>query len=194
MYYIYSINLKLKALCSTLCARLLMLLSGIKVGKKSKFWGLPFFLKYPKSEIIIGDGFRNRNFLVSNLIGINHKSIIATHAANAKIIIGNGCGMSGVVIGAKESIIIGDEVLVGANVLITDFDWHSLNPLARNSGEIKSAPIYIGNNVFIGYGCTILKGVTIGNNSVIGANSVVSINIPPNCIAGGNPCKVIKNL
>ena len=52
----------------------------------------------------------------------------------------------------------------------------------------------IGNNVFIGMQSTILKGVHIGNNVIIGANSLVNKDIPDNCVAAGNPCKVIMSL
>jgi len=85
-------------------------------------------------------------------------------------------------------------VLCGANTLITDFDWHGIEPNKRRSYSGDSKEVIIGNNVFIGYGSLVLKGVTIGDNSVIGANSVVTKDIPANVIAGGNPCKVIKAL
>jgi len=138
---------------------------------------------------------RVRTSQISNLIGINRKTIISTHKEDALIQIGNNCGMSGVVIGAKESIIIGNNVMIGANVLITDFDWHSVNTIERSQGKSsKSRPVVISDNVFIGYSATVLKGVKIGENSVIGANSVVTSEIPPNVIAAGNPCKVISQL
>lgn len=52
--------------------------------------------------------------------------------------------------------------------------------------------IEIQDNVWIGGGCIILAGITIGENSVIGAGSVVTRSIPANCVAVGNPCKVIR--
>ena len=52
----------------------------------------------------------------------------------------------------------------------------------------------IGNNVFIGMHSTILKGVHIGNNVIIGANSLVNKDIPDNCVAAGNPCRIIMGL
>ena len=55
-----------------------------------------------------------------------------------------------------------------------------------------TAPISIGRNVWIGGGSIILPGVTIGDNTTIGAGSVVTRDIPANCVAVGNPCKVIK--
>lgn len=53
-------------------------------------------------------------------------------------------------------------------------------------------PIEIEDNVWIGGGSIILPGVTIGENSVIGAGSVVNRSIPANCVAVGNPCRVIR--
>lgn len=60
--------------------------------------------------------------------------------------------------------------------------------------NIKSAPITIEDDVWIGAHCIILKGVTIGARSIIGAGSVVTKSIPPDCIAAGNPCKIISRM
>jgi acetyltransferase-like isoleucine patch superfamily enzyme len=57
---------------------------------------------------------------------------------------------------------------------------------------IKTKPILIGDNVWIGMGVVIMPGVTIGDNVIIAANAVVNTDIPDNSIAGGIPCKVIK--
>lgn len=59
---------------------------------------------------------------------------------------------------------------------------------------VVAKPIYIGKNVWITTRCIILPGVKIGDNSIIAAGSVVTKDIPPNCLAGGNPAKVIKKL
>jgi acetyltransferase-like isoleucine patch superfamily enzyme len=50
----------------------------------------------------------------------------------------------------------------------------------------------IGDNVFLGANSIILKGVVIGENTVIGAGSVVVDDVPPNCVAVGNPAKVVR--
>ncbi len=102
-----------------------------------------------------------------------------------------------------NKIIIGDNALIAPNVQIYTA-FHPLNAIDR-FGEIKedgtfefcktqTAPVTIGNNVWIGGGVIILPGVTIGNNVVIGAGSVVTKDIPSNFLAFGNPCKVIKSL
>ena len=59
---------------------------------------------------------------------------------------------------------------------------------------VQSAPVTIEDDVWIGTNCIILKGVTIGARSVIGAGSVVTKNIPADCIAAGNPCRVIGKI
>ena len=55
-------------------------------------------------------------------------------------------------------------------------------------------PITIENNVWVGGSVVICPGVTIGARSVIGAGSVVTKNVPPDTVAAGNPCRVIKQL
>lgn len=63
-----------------------------------------------------------------------------------------------------------------------------------NFWKSRTAPVTIGQNVWIGGGAIILPGVTIGSGSTIGAGSVVTHDVPENCLAVGNPCRVIKNL
>lgn len=98
-------------------------------------------------------------------------------------------------IGAHESIWIGDHVTIAQFVSILDHD----HAYYMNDGQLKfdgykTAPIVIGNNVWIGDKVSINKGVKIGNNVIVGANSVITKDLPDNVIAGGVPAKVIKNL
>lgn len=187
---------RLDTLCffSTLIMKLDLTIKKVAFGKGVRFWGTTYIARFPDSIISIGDSVSFRSDNTSNLIGVNRRCILATHAHNAIISIGDNCGLSGTVVGAKEAIIIGNDVLCGANTLITDFDWHGIAPDKRRTSTGDSKKIHIGNNVFIGYGTIVLKGVNIGDNSVIGANSVVTKSIPANVIAGGNPCKVLKQL
>jgi len=71
---------------------------------------------------------------------------------------------------------------------------HPLDPLQRKENFEAAYPITVGNNVWFGGGVTVLPGVTIGDNTVIGAGSVVTGDIPSNCLAFGNPCRVIRTL
>ena len=88
-------------------------------------------------------------------------------------------------------IIIGKNVLFAPAVTIATVG-HPLDPTMRE--YMYTAPVKIGDNVWIGAGATICPGVTIGNGSVIGAGSVVTSDIPENCIAVGNPCKVLREI
>lgn len=102
------------------------------------------------------------------------------------------CGFSGTVIAAAESIDIGFNVICGANVTITDTDWHHTESVKRKEIFAPAAPVVIGDNVWLCMNVTVLKGVTIGKGSVIASNSVVTRSIPPGVIAAGQPAKVVK--
>lgn len=88
-------------------------------------------------------------------------------------------------------VYIGDNVMIAPNVTISP-TGHPVEPETRKLGMQFSIPIRIGNNVWIGANSVILPGITIGNNSVIGAGSIVTKDIPPNVVAVGNPCKVLR--
>ncbi|MEE0111266.1 MAG: acyltransferase [Oscillospiraceae bacterium] len=90
---------------------------------------------------------------------------------------------------------IGDDVQItrGVVILTHGYDW---SVLKGKYGEVlgSAGKVKIGNNVFVGMNTVILKGVTIGNNVIIGAGSLVNKDIPDNCVAAGNPARVIMSL
>ena len=102
--------------------------------------------------------------------------------------------MNGSVIASSNRIVIGKDVLIGYNCYISDTDNHPIDPIERHTGKAETAPIEIGDNVWLGANVVVLKGISIGANTVIGANSLVLSNIPSNVIAIGNPCRVIKKI
>ncbi len=161
---------------------------GVHIHNTCNFFGLPHFHRHPFSKIVVGENCTFRSDHTSNLIGVNRPCILSTHSNQAVINIGANCGFSGTTIGAAQEIRIGDNVLCGANSVITDFDWH------LDVSGTQPSPVIIHNNVWIGLNVVVLKGVEIGENSIIGANSLVVSNIPANVIAGGNPCRVLKVL
>lgn len=91
------------------------------------------------------------------------------------------------------TVTIGDNVFIAPNVTIS-VTGHPVHHELRNTGEMYSFPVTIGNNVWVGSNVVINPGVKIGDNSVIGAGSVVTKNIPPNVVAAGVPCKVIREI
>lgn len=86
---------------------------------------------------------------------------------------------------------IGDNVMIAPNVTITA-TGHPVHPDLRRGGTQYSFPVTVEDDVWIGTGVIILPGITIGKNSVIGAGSVVTRDIPPNVVAVGNPCRVLR--
>lgn len=90
-------------------------------------------------------------------------------------------------------IFVGDSVMFGPNVVVATAG-HPIDPELRRKVAQFNVPIRIGSNVWIGAGAIVLPGVTIGENSVIGAGSVVTHDIPPNVVAVGNPCRVLREI
>ena len=145
-------------------------------------------------KIDIGDNFCMTSGEYINPISSNLQASFYTDSTNAKIRIGDNVGMSSTRIWIHDGLTIGNNVKIGGGVLLIDTDCHPIDYFVRrNSNEgTCSAPIVIEDDVWLGAQCIILKGVTIGARSVIGAGSVVTRDIPSDCIAGGNPCKVLK--
>ncbi|MDO4466727.1 MAG: sugar O-acetyltransferase [Bacillota bacterium] len=90
-------------------------------------------------------------------------------------------------------ITIGNNVLFGPHVMITT-TGHPVDPDIRKATYQFSEPVVIEDNVWVGGDVVILPGVTIGENSIIGAHSTVTKDIPANCIALGNPCRVVREI
>lgn len=164
--------------------------------KPINIFGFPIILLKKGSQITVGSDLTLISACYFSEPGINHPVILRTTTPSSQIIIGNHVGMSGASIVAGEKIQIGDGVLIGANVVISDTDFHPImsNERRYSRTNIQTSPITIGDNVFIGMNSLILKGVRIGKNSVIGAGSIVTSDIPEDCIAAGVPARILKNL
>lgn len=148
---------------------------------------------YGKGNIKIGNNFMMTNDGGINPISSNLKGSFYTEE-NAFVNIGDNVGMSATRLWISKGLTIGNNVKIGACTLLIDTDTHPIDyNIRRTSNEgTKASPIKIEDDVWIGAHCIILKGVTIGARSIIGAGSVVTKDIPCDCIAVGNPCKIIK--
>ncbi len=92
-----------------------------------------------------------------------------------------------------NTVTIGNDVMMAPGVHI-DTAYHPTEPIMGRSGLAMTAPIVIGDNVWIGGRAVICAGVTIGDNTTIGAGSVVVRDLPANVIAVGNPCRAVRSL
>jgi len=177
-------------------------LNGIRFGRNFRLRGFPILYAKKRGSISFGNDVVLNSSILSNLIGLYQRTIIIARTPEAVIHIGDNVGISGATIYARKEIFIGSHCRIGANVKILDNDFHPVDPekrLVAPNKLMNVKPIRIGENVFIGVNSIILKGVTlkgvtIGDNTTIGAGSVVSSNIPANCVAAGNPARVIKNI
>lgn len=201
MWKIYNLINKIKrrilALHVGFVTSIIMKSMGSKVSENAKFVGMPS-LKIAKGSILaIGKDFVCRSS-PEYTIGNFCCSKIDVRVGG-KLLIGNQVGISNTVIQCHKEIVIGNYVNIGDGVLIMDTNFHSTDWQERANRSIdgkckKSEAIYIGDYVFIGARSIICKGVTIGEKTIIAAGSVVIKDIPPNVIAGGNPCKIIKSI
>jgi acetyltransferase-like isoleucine patch superfamily enzyme len=118
------------------------------------------------------------------------------HAANgSRVHIGKGAMFNGFVrllLLETQQITIGDGCIFAGNVDVTVSDMHSILDMETGERINHAGDVHISERVWVGQSAIILKGVSIGRDSVIGANSVVTRDVPANCIAAGNPAKVIR--
>ena len=90
-------------------------------------------------------------------------------------------------------IYVGDYTMIGPNVTLATAG-HPILPELREKGYQFNMPIHIGKNCWLGAGVVVLPGITIGDNTVVGAGSIVTKDLPPNVVAVGNPCKVLREI
>lgn len=108
--------------------------------------------------------------------------------------IGDGCDIGqDLHLVCANRIEIADCVTISARVFISDNNHsHKEIDVPALEQELETKPIKIGENSLIGINTVILAGVTIGKNVVVGAGAVVTKDIPDDCIAAGNPARIIK--
>ena len=134
---------------------------------------------------------------------------------SVKILLGDGVAIrDDVIIAGSGTLIIGDNTSVNARTIIACYGHMTIGrntmiapmsylldidheiastelPIALQG--YRTAPVFIGDDVWIGAQTVIVKGVTIGNGAIVGANSFVNRDIPSLVIAAGSPAKVIRS-
>lgn len=170
---------------------------GVQVGDGLRLVGRPEVRLTSGGHITLADDVALYSRGNSNPLQLSTPCVLRLLADNAVIHIGAHSALSGAVICAATSVKIGEHVLVGANAIISDTDFHPLGAADRRADRNRGAltrPITIGADVFIGSRAIILKGTTLGEGCVVGAGAVVSGEFPPHSIIAGNPAKVVKTL
>ena len=117
-----------------------------------------------------------------------------------EIIIGDNCVLQREVhLTAIDSIRIGNFVNMGRRVTITDNSHGNMTledrkKIQKERPLVSKGPVVIADRVWIGQNACILPGVKVGEGAVIAAGAVVTKDVPPYCVAGGNPARIIKDM
>jgi acetyltransferase-like isoleucine patch superfamily enzyme len=151
--------------------------------------GRPLIRCAKGAELLLSAGVRINTSIRSNPIIGRQRTCLSVISPQARLILGEGVGASGVCITAAKEVSIGAKTILGADVLITDTDFHTPDGIGgwSNDAVKTAASVRIGTGCFIGARAIILKGVTIGDGAVVGAGAVVSRDVPAHHLAIGNP-------
>lgn len=172
--------------------------AGVVVGSNVNIVGRPIIDMAALGSIVIGDG----SVLVSRprwtALGVSRPVILRALLPGARIMIGTSVGMSGTTICSATSVIIGDRVLFGADVMVADTDFHPVDEVPRIGRPIPTPgqqdAVHIGSDVFVGARSIILKGTTISDGAVIGAGSVVAGDVPARTVVAGAPARFVRRV
>jgi lipopolysaccharide O-acetyltransferase len=161
---------------------------GLRAGRNPRFLGL--------AHMRIG-----KNFSAGDHLWIEAVTTYAGQTHSPELILGDDINLSaGVHIACLHRIHIGDGLLAGSHVLISDHT-HGIysgpsqsDPATRPTTRPlhSSGAIHIGRNVWLGDGVCVLAGAHIGDGAIIGANSIVRAEIPPATIAVGAPARIVR--
>ena len=157
----------------------------------------------PSGSVVFADGSNSSDIVLSDNVFIFGSLMTQSHG---KINIGDHSRVGrGVMIQSVESITIGRGVTIARDVVITDNNTHPTSLYFKQARALSAMdspmhlwkwsahkPVFIGDFTWVGERSRICKGVTIGKNCVIAAHSVVTKDVPDNCIAAGNPAKIVK--
>lgn len=116
-----------------------------------------------------------------------HRGVEIRVLNEGRLTLGSGYLADDVRIDCHRGVSIGHRVAIAARTVIMDTDHHDLS-----GARARSAPVVIGDDVWIGTGVTVLKGVTIGSGAVVAAGSVVIRDVPPGMLVAGSPAREIR--
>lgn len=186
---------KLAQVVTNAFGRLRLRRAGVELAASARTLGLPVVSRSADSRIVVEADVVLCSASRWTALGVAHPVVLRTMRPGAVLHIGRGTGISGGSFCAARSLRIGERCLIGADVLIADTDFHSSAPADRELGwdAVASAPVHIGDDVFVGARVVILKGVRIGDGAVVGAGAVVTRSVPAGAVVAGNPAVVLKS-
>lgn len=186
--------------CNTLICKLksswLCWLWGIEHTGRVFFEGKAVIRTRKHGDIVCGKNIVFSSYFYSNLVGLLNPTVLDTrHGGHIEI--GDFSGASSVVISSRCLVRIGERCKIGGNVRIFDHDFHSTDASIRCTSadrtNIRSAPVEIGNDCFIGTNAIILKGTRLGDRVIVAAGSVVfGLDVPPDSLVKGNPAIILQ--
>jgi acetyltransferase-like isoleucine patch superfamily enzyme len=158
-------------------------LRHVDLGARVRLRGRPVVVA--RGQLVIGD----RVQLVSTVARLE---LVAERHGTLRIgersLVNFGCSIV-----ALERVTIGARCLIGPHCMIMDTGFHRIEP-DRRLDPAETAPITLGDNVWLGARVMVSPGVTIGDDSVIGMGSVVTHDVPPRTVAVGVPARVVRTL
>jgi len=153
---------------------------GVQIGRRCWIQSI----RVPRNpwDITLGDG-----------VALDEGVVLLTNGprtAIKRIRIGGGSYINRFTIfDASEEIVVGKNCMIGPLCYITDHDHGYEKGQLIGEQPLRSGPVRIGSNVWVGAGVIILKGVSIGNGAVIGAGGVVNKNVDPGARVAGVPAR-----
>jgi acetyltransferase-like isoleucine patch superfamily enzyme len=182
---------------STLRSKASLLIQGCPFGKGFASSGHCSYKARRTGSIKLGHSVQLLSGWRSNRVGLSGPVLLQTFGEGT-IEIGDHSGGSAIVLSSRSKISIGKHVNLGGNVRVYDHDFHALEPGYRRLGLdeqavfVRTSPVEIGDDVFVGTNSIILKGVKLGDRSIVAAGSVVfKGDYPADCMLAGNPAKVV---
>jgi acetyltransferase-like isoleucine patch superfamily enzyme len=166
-----------------------------QIGRGLKVTGRLHLFTRRTNSIQLGHSISITSRFRTNPVGLTTSASVFDTIMGGQIIIGDGCGMSAVVLSSRSSIHIGAYTKLGGNVRIFDHDYHSLTSSHRRNlvvdrHHVATKPVIIEEDVFIGTNAIILKGTLLGARSIVGAGAVVAgLSVPPDSVVYGNPAR-----
>ena len=160
--------------------------------------GYPVIHRSPGSTIKLGRGTVLTSRNGENKAGVWGPVVLSTLTAHARIELVGQNGVSGSAICAASRIFLGSHSIVGVGCRLYDTDFHPVNAALRRTvtreddPTIRTAPITVGEDVWIGANSLVLKGVTIGDAAIVAAGAVVTREVGTGEVVGGNPAHLLR--